>query len=335
MSIPKVQPANPWSMPTGALVLPAGAERDKWLEERRKGLGSSDAALLMGVAQGDDTEYKLWLDKTGRIAQGEQTEAMRRGIWLEPHVVDYFRDETQLDVRRCGLVEHKEHPILRATPDRLTGDGGALEVKTLGPWSKVAPEWRDGGVARHAWVQGQWQLMVTGRTHIWFCAYAIDQEPQIRGPFERDEPLIDRMARRAHIWWETHIVADDPPPVDLDTITDEEISLRWPTAVPGSTVEAEFAAYVREMLREREEAKAVEKAGKARAEEIDAALKVMAGDHEALTIGGKPVVTFKNQSNSNYSVDPTLKDDHPEIWDTYIKRGTHRRIHVAKGWEAA
>jgi putative phage-type endonuclease len=329
----RVRSANPWALPLGQLILPAGAPREEWLNERRKGLGSSDAPLLMGLPQGDDSEYGMWLDKTGRVAHQPPNEAMQRGIWLEPHVVDWFATRTGLEVRRCGMVAHREVPWLRANPDRLTEDGGLVEIKTLNSWAKTKVEWRD-GIARHAYVQAQWQLMVTGRSCAWFCAYAIDQEPMVRGPVPPDEPLIERMRLRAERWWETHIVKDEPPPVDLATITDTEIELRWPTAEAGSSVEAPYPSYVREMLSERAEVKAAEKLAGERAKEIDRALRVLAGSAEALLIGDRPVVTFKKQDNPP-RVLPALETDYPEIWEQYIRRGTHRRIHVLKGWENA
>jgi putative phage-type endonuclease len=334
MSAPKVKPVNPWAMPDGQLVLPADAPRDQWLEERRRGIGGSDIPLLMGVSA-YGTEYELWLDKTGRAEHKAQTEAMRRGNWLEPHVVGYFADETKLAVRRCGLVAHRESPILRATPDRLTDDGGCLEVKTIGTWAHVNAEWRDGGMSRHAYVQGQWQLLITGRTHLWLCAYAIDQEPMIRGPIERDDALIDRMRKRVSNWWDTHVIGDEPPPVDLDTITDEEIALRWPTEEPGATKAAEWPAYLRAMLAERAEVLKFETEAAKRKKEIDQALKVMIGDAESLLVGDRPVMTLKTQKNSVTTVLPALEFDHPEIWADYIKRGTHRHLRIVKGWENA
>lgn len=326
-----VKPVNPWAMPDGTLLLAADAERAEWLAERRKGIGGSDIPVLMGVSD-YTSEYELWLDKTGR-SEPEQTEAMRRGHWLEPHVVDYFVAQTGIAVRRCGLVAHKENPILRVTPDRNTDDGGCLEVKTLDPRAKVAAEWRD-GVARHAYVQGQYALLVTGRTRIWFAAYALDRRPMIRGPYERDEPLIERMANRATFWWNTYVKTDVPPPVDLDRLTDEEISLRWPKAEKGSTHESQWPAYLRQMLEEREELKDRAKEIKDRADEIDRALKAEIGDAESLLIGDRPVMTLKTYQN-NPVVDPDLQNDHPAIYQKYIKRGTHRRIHVLKGWRNA
>jgi len=323
---------GPWALPEAQVVLPADAPREQWLAERRRGIGSSDVALLMGVAQGG-SEYELWLDKVGG-REVERTEAMRRGTWLEPHVVDFFAEATGLKVRRCGLARHRTARLALATPDRLTEDGGVLEVKTIGAHAKVAAQWRRGGIAAHAYVQLQWQLAVTGRTHGWFAAYTIDTEPQIRGPVERDEPLIDRIRTRVHDWWTTHVIADMPPPPDLATITDEEIALRWPAAESGSTAQAQWPAHLRVLLAERAELKAAEKAAKDRAKEIDQALKVMVGDAEALILGDRPVITLKSRPTTP-SVDPALEVDHPDIYGRYVRRGSSRTIHIVKGWNQA
>lgn len=325
--------ANPWAMPAGQLVLSADAPRDVVLAERRKGIGSSDEATLLGVND-YQREYELWLDKTGRLTEAQRTGAMQRGVWLEPHLAQHFAERTGLVVRRCGVVRHREQPILQATPDRLSEDGGCVEIKSMGSYAKVRAEWCDGGVARSAYVQLQHQLLVTGRTHGWLVAYEIDQEPVVRGPIERDESLMRRMWTRVEQWWGTHVAHDEPPPVDLATITDEEIALRWPDAQPGSTVAAQWPAHVRALLVERAELKATAKVATDRAKEIDQVLRVMVGDAEALLVGDRPVVTLKSQLN-NPSVDPALETDHPDIYGTYISRGSSRRIHIVKGWEQA
>jgi putative phage-type endonuclease len=321
-----------WALPEAQLVLPATAPREQWLTARRAGIGSSDIAQLMGVAEGG-SEYELWLDKVGaREGEAERTEAMRRGTWLEPHVVDYFAERTKLRTRRCGLVRHRTNPIVLATPDRLTDDGGLLEVKTVGAHSKVAAQWRHGGIAAHAYVQLQWQLATTGRTHGWLAAYTIDEEPRIRGPVERDEPLIERMRIRAQRWWDIHVLQGTPPAPDLRTITDEEIALRWPEAEPGHIVQARWPAHVRALLAERAECHHQLTAAKKRKDEIDQALKVMIGDAEALVLGDRPVVTLKPRVTAP-SVDPALEVDHPDIYRRYVRRGTPRTIHIVKGWE--
>lgn len=325
--------ANPWTMPNGRLVLSADAPREQWLAERRKGIGGSDIATLLGINP-YQSEYELWLDKTGRPIDEQQTGAMQRGVWLEPRLAEIFAERTGLTVRRCGLVQHRADGRLRATPDRLAADGGCVEIKSMGTYAKVRHEWRHGGIAKSAYAQAQYQLLVTGRSHAWLVAYEIDQEPIVRGPVERDGPLLSRMWTRVERWWGEHVLADQPPAVDLATITDEELALRWPDAERGSTRQAEWPSHVRALLAERAEVHAQGTAAEKRKKEIDQALKVMTGDAEALLVGDRPVLTLKPQRN-NPSVDPELETDHPDIYAAYIKRGSSRRIHVVKGWEQA
>ena len=57
------------------------ANRDLWLQERRKTIGSSDAYVIMGVTpfgKPDDLERKLWISKMGMNAD-EDTPAKALG----------------------------------------------------------------------------------------------------------------------------------------------------------------------------------------------------------------------------------------------------------------
>lgn len=316
-----------WSTPSARLLLPADASREEWLAARRGGIGGSDAPVILGESPYQSL-YGLWLDKTGRTSDVDRdTDAMRRGRWLEPHLAAWFAQETGLDVRRCGLLAHRDDPWRRATPDRLTSDGGILEIKTAGAWTDAAQAWRD-GIDRRAYVQAQHYLAVTGRSHAWIVAY-VDPSPILRGPVERDEELIATLVEAERRFWHEHVLADVPPPVDLATITDDEIAARWPVEVTGSTREAPYPALVERLLVERAECKAAEKAARDRIGEIDRALRVMAGDAEALTVNGRPVATFKTAHNPP-RVDPALATDHPDIWARYVTRTTSRRIHIVK-----
>ncbi len=40
--------------------------RDEWLIERRKGIGGSDASIILGLNKWK-TPFELWLDKTGQV----------------------------------------------------------------------------------------------------------------------------------------------------------------------------------------------------------------------------------------------------------------------------
>ena len=66
-------------------------DREKWLEERRKGIGGSDAAALVGM-NSYSTPYTVWADKTGRLPEKEDSEAMRQGRDLEQYVAERFME---------------------------------------------------------------------------------------------------------------------------------------------------------------------------------------------------------------------------------------------------
>lgn len=299
-----------WDIPAARAVLPVDPERSIWLAERRRGLGGSDTPVLFGECK-HQSEYGLWLDKTGLTPDDELTDAMRRGNWLEPHLADWFSEQTGLEVARCGLLASTERDHLRTNPDRLVADGGNLEIKTHAVYADAAKEWRNGGISRAAYLQAQQQLAVTGRSHAWFVAF-IDPTPHLRGPIPRDENLIGEIIDRADRFWHNHVVAGVPPEVDLAAITDAELALRWPTAVEGKAVEADYPAHVQALLDERVELKAHEKVADARIGEIEAALKVFIGDAEVLTIDGRPVFTYKTVERAAYTV----------------KAGSSRRIHI-------
>ena len=318
------------ALSAGHVILPPDASREQWLAARRSGIGGSDIPLLVGVSNPrNGTEFDLWREKTGRfVPPAVRGGPMMRGTWLEPNIADVFVKETGLTVETCGIVQSNTEPIALMTPDRLEGEDGLVEIKTLGEWAPIKQEWRRGGVSRAAFVQGQWGLGVTGRTHLWLVAYEIDQYPIIRGPFARDEKLITSMFARARSWWDAHVVADSAPAVNHESISDDEIRARWPHNV-GESVEAEWPDYLLAMREERTHVHAALRDATARKREIDAAARIMAGDNAAITVAGEPVVMF-NEHDTAVTIDPAMEWEEPEMWDRYVTRGSTRAIRWIK-----
>jgi putative phage-type endonuclease len=322
-------PDDPWGMPAAREVLAPNAPRERWLEARRQGIGGSDIPLLLGVANPNHgSEFGLWQEKTGRATDNGPTHAMIRGTWLEPNLAEQFTAQTGIRVREFGLCRNLAEPILQYSPDRFSADGGIVEIKSIGEYAKIRHEWRGGGVAKAAYAQGQFGLLVTGRYPLWLVAYEIDTAPVIRGPFAPDRELHDRMRAIARQWWDRYVLTDSPPPVDLAKITDEEIAARWPVDV-GDAIEAPYPALVEYMLDERAQVHEQETAAAKRKKEIDAALKVMIGDYTALTMNGDPVVTYR-ETDGGPHVAPEMEWEEPEMWARYVRRAHYRRINFVK-----
>lgn len=216
-----------WTVTGAAEVLPADAPRELWLAERRKGLGGSDTSAVFGLNR-YTSPLALWLDKTGRFVDESDSDAAAWGRRLEPIVADWFTEETGVKVRRAGLLRSIEHPVLQATPDRLTRDGG-VEIKTL-EWH-TEHEWDDGQTPDHAELQAQKCMAVTGRSHWWVVGLVNGRRPHLRH-VKRNPELIDEIVRYETWWWKTYVDADEMPPLDSTAATNDVVRAWMGTAEP-------------------------------------------------------------------------------------------------------
>lgn len=73
--------ANPWTMPHGRLVLPAGAPREEWLAERRKGIGDRPVVTLKSQLNNPSVDPALEVDHPDIYAK-----YIRRGSSRRIHV---------------------------------------------------------------------------------------------------------------------------------------------------------------------------------------------------------------------------------------------------------
>ncbi|GHU76467.1 hypothetical protein AGMMS49992_22190 [Clostridia bacterium] len=118
--------------PFATMIDMRGMSREQWLEERRKGIGGSDAAAILGK-NSFKSAYTVWADKMGHSDDGD-SEAARQGRDLESYVAQRFVEETGVKVARVNsILVSKEYPWMRANIDRRIVSGGAfvgLECKT-------------------------------------------------------------------------------------------------------------------------------------------------------------------------------------------------------------
>lgn len=61
----------------------------EWLEFRRKGIGASDAPIIMGTGYGNDTKFKLY-DRKIKGYEPAETYPMKHGKMLEPYAREAF-----------------------------------------------------------------------------------------------------------------------------------------------------------------------------------------------------------------------------------------------------
>lgn len=200
--------------------------RDQWLRIRGLGIGSSDAAVAVGLSP-----YKcplsLWLEKTRRKAPEDlsEKESVIWGTVLEPVLASVYAERTGRKVRRVNAVlQHADHRFMLANLDReivgLPEGPGVLEIKTAGYHS--APQWEDGIPIAYQ-CQVLHQLAVTG--HAWADVAVLigGQEFRIYHVQRDDDKIADLIAREARFW--QHVIDDiQPAPDGSDDAGD---ALQW------------------------------------------------------------------------------------------------------------
>lgn len=197
------------------LVDTRSMEREEWLEVRKRGIGSSDAAAAVGLCP-YKSQLELWMEKTGRTVRTEepgQDAPMYWGTLLEPFVASAYAERTERKVRRLNAVlQHPTYSFMLANIDReVVGaeDVQILECKTAGEYGSRL--WRD-GVPEYVQIQVQHQLAVTGKHAADVAVLLCGQKLEVHR-IERDEDVISRLIVLEARFWE-HVEQDTPPPAD-------------------------------------------------------------------------------------------------------------------------
>lgn len=206
--------------PALRLVSTKGLSRDEWLQYRRQGIGSSDAAAAVGLNP-YQSPLELWLIKTGRdeglpqVDPNDDGSPMFWGTVLEPVVAERYACRTGNKVRRNNSVLQHPDPDkswMLANIDReIVGNPEVqiLECKTAGEFG--ARLWRD-GVPEYVQCQVQHQLAVTGKQAADVVVLICGQELRIHR-IERDDELIAHLIELERRFWQ-YVITDTPPPAD-------------------------------------------------------------------------------------------------------------------------
>ena len=161
--------SNSKPRPALKLVKTNDLSRDEWLEVRKTGIGSSDAAASVGLNP-YQSQLELWMVKTGRgadlpqIDPNDDSTPMFWGSMLESFVATHYTKKSGNRVRKINAVlQHPEHAWMLANIDREvmgSSETSILECKTTG--MNGAKLWRD-GVPEYIVLQVQHQLGVTSQ----------------------------------------------------------------------------------------------------------------------------------------------------------------------------
>ncbi|MFA5382211.1 MAG: YqaJ viral recombinase family protein [Candidatus Micrarchaeia archaeon] len=187
-------------------------DRDGWLELRRKGLGGSDAATVVGLNPFSSKLY-LYADKMGLMPEKEDSEAMREGRELEDYVAGRWSEATGKKVQRVNAVLFNEkYQWGLANLDRkVVGEPALLEVKTTSAWNKT--DFKNGEIPPQYYCQCQHYLAISGYERAYLAVLVLNTA-FYTFVIDRDEKEIEALMSAERDFWEQHIIPKIPPAPD-------------------------------------------------------------------------------------------------------------------------
>lgn len=276
-----------------------GMDRKAWLEARRQGIGSSDAAAVAGLNPWR-SPLAAYLDKLGELPEEPENEAMYWGTALEDIVAAEFAKRKGFKVRRRNaILQSAEHPFIIADLDREVrepdGTWSILEAKTGSAW--VADRWESDHIPDQYAIQVHHQLLVTGRTHGWIAVLLGGQHFEMRR-IEADPEVADFLVNLESAFWR-RVQEKNPPPPEGSDSDGAVLGLLYPED-DGTEVELPLGAPT--LIDDYRAAAADESEARTRKNEAKQRLCAILGDAEVGLINGLAAVRWKNAHRSAYMV---------------------------------
>lgn len=213
--------------------------RARWLEERRKSIGSSEAGAIIGESP-HSSPLSVWADKTGSpvTMPPEVEERLRWGQLLEPIILaEYAARRGGIETSRFPqnqLIRHPDASIpMHATPDAEDDEGRIVEAKNYSAF--VAAEVKKLGAPLVAQIQVQHQMacmerekgtivILLGGCELWWA------------DVERNDRFIRLLERACADFWQLYVVPGKMPPPDGHKATVRALQALHPDD-SGATVE--------------------------------------------------------------------------------------------------
>ena len=207
------------------LVSTVNMSHEEWIERRRKSIGGSDAAAVVGL-NAFVSQYSLWAEKTGKVPGFSGNLATEVGTYMEEFVAQKFAKETGKRVRRCNnIIYNPDFPFAHVNIDRdIVGEDAGLECKTTD--SLNMKKFKNGEYPSNYYVQCVHSMAITGAKR-WYLAVLIGNRDFRIFTIERDENEIAALmeAEKAFWWFVQH---DTPPAPDGSASSTNTIRALYP-----------------------------------------------------------------------------------------------------------
>lgn len=294
--------------------------REEWLELRKKYIGGSDAASVVGLND-YQSPYALWAEKRGIQPPFAGNLRTRIGTEMEPVIAKLFEEETGKKVQNCNFsLINDSFPWAVADVDRMViGEDAILEIKSTSALN--LKHYKNGDYPARFYVQVMHYLAVTGKQKAYLAVLIGNSDFRIF-EIERDEDEISALMEAEKQFYGYMQSGEEPPANAVDV---ESIKLAHPTS-NGTSIEL-FGQ--QNIMREYLELKARIAALEKEADGIAAVLKQDMGDAEKGT-DGEYIVTWANRTRTTFDKKAFQKDNPGIDLSKWEKTSNYREFSIKK-----
>ena len=301
--------------------IPIPSTREEWKQNRLNGIGGSDVAAALGMSQ-YKSPYYLWCEKTGRIQNDVDNEAMRVGRDLEEYVAKRFCEETGKKVRKSNYsYQSVDYPFMLANVDRfVVGESAGLECKTASALNRT--RYDKGDVPIQYYLQCMHYMAVTGLKK-WYIAILVMGKGFYTYEINRDEEEIKILIERESEFWDC-VINDVEPSIDGSASTSEAIETLHPKAKDETIQLIETA----ELLNRYEELKGLKKKIDDEMNQIVNEVKNEMKDCST-AYSNSWKISWKSVETNKFDT-KRFKKDCSELYEKYITTSSSRRFSISK-----
>ena len=290
-------------------------QRDAWLEERRTGIGASDAAIILGISKWK-SPLQLFAEKAGLAdIPEEEKDYLSWGHRLEPAIASAYEDETgrlTSDPGDFAIQRNPNVPWQLATIDRwvvawpdganlppvdIPGIPGVLELKTANAFRRE--EWKDEPPLAYQ-IQLQHQLAVTGA--LWgSIAVLIGGQQFMWTDIPRNDSFIEQLLNAEERFWR-RVQTKEPPEPDSSQSATKILHALYPRELHDA-VDLPIDAV--DWDRDRTLAMEIIRTQEAVKRESENRIKFAMGDHAVGILPSGARYTWKSSPRAGYTVAAT------------------------------
>lgn len=292
-------------------ISPQHSDDSDWCQARRKGIGGSDVAAIMGLSK-YKTPLQVYLEKRGEAPAQPDNWRMLVGRTLEPAIRQFYADMTGKTVLMpSGIITSEKHPFMLANLDGYTDEPRVVEIKTAGS----GREWGEPGsdeIPAQYLCQVQHYMIVTGFQVADVVVSINNSDPQIY-TVEADKELHEMMIEEEAAFWQKVQNGTPPEPVSLA----EAVQKYGQLSIQGG-VEAS-----KEIIKAVDRLKAVKESLKgleSEEERLKGEIIIALGERgDTLLSNGKPLATYKLSKPSERFDTDAFKTVHADLYAQFKK----------------